>query len=180
MWKFLPYVRKNILGHRVRSAMTVLGTALLLFLFVLRVAGQVLVAFFNVRFLPPMEAWYSGLMPYEYLLPSQVVLIAVMTKICIDFSRERGFFYETRKFFATAWLWFGYVYLAAMEPLGVTPGRCAVVEDTVTGVTAGVAAGATVFGYSPPEAGHDAPAALRAAGATAVFASMAQLPSLLD
>jgi len=33
MWKFLPYVRKNVLGHRVRSAMTVLGTALLLFLF---------------------------------------------------------------------------------------------------------------------------------------------------
>ena len=33
MWKFFPYVRKNILGHRVRSAMTVLGTALLLFLF---------------------------------------------------------------------------------------------------------------------------------------------------
>lgn len=33
MWKYLPYIRKNILGHRVRSAMTVLGTALLLFLF---------------------------------------------------------------------------------------------------------------------------------------------------
>lgn len=33
MWKFLPYVRKNILGHRVRSGMTVLGTAMLLFLF---------------------------------------------------------------------------------------------------------------------------------------------------
>lgn len=33
MLKFLPYVRKNILGHRVRSAMTVLGAALLLFLF---------------------------------------------------------------------------------------------------------------------------------------------------
>ena len=49
------------------------------------------------------------------------------------------------------------VYLAAMAPLGVVPGRCAVIEDTVTGVTAGVAAGATVFGYSPPEAGHDAP-----------------------
>ena len=31
--KFLPYVRKNVLGHRVRSAMTVIGTALLLFLF---------------------------------------------------------------------------------------------------------------------------------------------------
>ena len=31
--KYLPYVRKNILGHRVRSAMTVAGTALLMFLF---------------------------------------------------------------------------------------------------------------------------------------------------
>ncbi|RYY64483.1 MAG: HAD family phosphatase, partial [Comamonadaceae bacterium] len=49
------------------------------------------------------------------------------------------------------------VYLAAAAALGVPPARCAVIEDTVTGVTAGVAAGATVFGYSPPEAGHDAP-----------------------
>jgi beta-phosphoglucomutase-like phosphatase (HAD superfamily) len=58
-------------------------------------------------------------------------------------------------------------------------GRCLVVEDTVTGVTAGVAAGATVFGYSPPEAGHDAPAALRAAGATTIFTAMRELPGLL-
>lgn len=71
------------------------------------------------------------------------------------------------------------VYLAAMPPLGVTADRCAVVEDTVTGVTAGVAAGATVFGYSPPDAGHDAPDLLRAAGAQFVFTDMAQLPSLL-
>jgi HAD superfamily hydrolase (TIGR01509 family) len=71
------------------------------------------------------------------------------------------------------------VYLAAMEPLGVRPERCAVVEDTITGVTAGVAAGATVFGYSPAEAGHDAPAALRAAGATEVFTHMEELPALL-
>lgn len=33
MLKFLPYVRKNVLGHRVRTAMTVAGTAVLLFLF---------------------------------------------------------------------------------------------------------------------------------------------------
>jgi HAD superfamily hydrolase (TIGR01509 family) len=72
------------------------------------------------------------------------------------------------------------VYLAAMPPLGVTPQRCAVIEDTVTGVTAGVAAGATVFGYSPPDAGHDAPDLLRAAGAHIVFTDMAHLPALLD
>ncbi|MEJ5992650.1 HAD family phosphatase [Ramlibacter sp. PS3R-8] len=71
------------------------------------------------------------------------------------------------------------VYLAAMEALGVRPERCAVVEDTVTGVTAGASAGATVFGYSPPEAGHDAPGALRAAGAGQVFTSMSELPGLL-
>jgi len=72
------------------------------------------------------------------------------------------------------------VYLAAMEVLGVLPGRCAVVEDTVTGVRAGVAAGASVYGYSPPEAGHDAPLALREAGAQVIFTDMAQLPALLE
>jgi HAD superfamily hydrolase (TIGR01509 family) len=71
------------------------------------------------------------------------------------------------------------VYLAAMEALGVEAGRCLVIEDTVTGVQAGVAAGATVWGYSPPEAGHDAPAPLRVAGAAAIFTDLAQLPRLL-
>jgi HAD superfamily hydrolase (TIGR01509 family) len=71
------------------------------------------------------------------------------------------------------------VYLAAAAALGVDPKRCAVVEDTVTGVTAGVAAGATVFGYSPAEAGHDAPAALRQAGATWIFTDMGELAGQL-
>ena len=72
------------------------------------------------------------------------------------------------------------VYLAAMEPLGVVPGRCLVVEDTVTGVTAGVRAGCEVWGYSPPEAGHDTPGALRAAGAARIFPDMGQLAALLE
>jgi beta-phosphoglucomutase-like phosphatase (HAD superfamily) len=71
------------------------------------------------------------------------------------------------------------VYLAAAAALGVDPARCAVVEDTVTGVRAGVAAGATVFGYSPPEAGHDAPGPLRAAGAVHIFTSMSELAAVL-
>ena len=83
-------------------------------LFILRVLGQALVAFADVRFLPPMEAWYSGLMPYEYLLPSQIAIVGVMAKICVDFSRRGGFFFEPNRFFASAWLWFGYVYLVAM------------------------------------------------------------------
>ena len=71
------------------------------------------------------------------------------------------------------------VYLAAAAALGVDPARCAVVEDTVTGATAGVAAGCTVFGYSPPEAGHDAPRALREAGVARVFTHMDELHRLL-
>lgn len=67
------------------------------------------------------------------------------------------------------------VYLAAAAALQVPPARCAVVEDTVTGVMAGVAAGATVYAYAP--LGNTGP--LVAAGATQVFASMAELPALL-
>jgi hypothetical protein len=80
----------------------------------MRVAGQALVAFFDAGFLPPMEDWYSGLMPYQYLLPAQILIIAVLAKICVDFTRRRGLFFEPRKFFSTVWLWFGYVYLLAM------------------------------------------------------------------
>jgi beta-phosphoglucomutase-like phosphatase (HAD superfamily) len=72
------------------------------------------------------------------------------------------------------------VYLAAARALSVDPTRCAVVEDTLTGVTAGVAAGAMVFGNIPPEAGHDAPEALRRAGAVHILTDMAQLPAMLD
>ena len=68
------------------------------------------------------------------------------------------------------------VYLAAAEALRAAPGRCAVVEDTVTGVTAGVASGALVFAYAPV---GDA-TALLAAGASHAFTDMAQLPMLLD
>lgn len=70
------------------------------------------------------------------------------------------------------------VYLAAAAALAAAPARCAVVEDTVTGVTAGVAAGATVLAYAPRAEGDD-DAALRAAGAVQLFRSMADLPALL-
>lgn len=71
------------------------------------------------------------------------------------------------------------VYLAAAAGLQVPPARCVVIEDTVTGVRAGIAAGATVFGYSPGGPGHGSAGALREAGAAHVFADMAALPALL-
>ena len=71
------------------------------------------------------------------------------------------------------------VYLAAAAALGVDPTRCAVVEDTPTGVTAGVAAGATVFGYSATTPGAASPDVLRRAGAAVIFSSMEEVPALL-
>ena len=86
----------------------------LLALFVLRVAGQAMVAFFDVTWLPPMERWHSGLVPYGWLLAAQVAILVLMGKICSDFTRRRGFFVRPRRFFAASWLWFGYIYLAGM------------------------------------------------------------------
>jgi HAD superfamily hydrolase (TIGR01509 family) len=67
------------------------------------------------------------------------------------------------------------VYLAAAAALAAAPQRCAVVEDTLTGAAAGLAAGATVFAYVPQ---GDAEAFHRA-GVAAVFSDMSLLPSLL-
>ena len=67
------------------------------------------------------------------------------------------------------------VYLAAAAALGVPAAHCLVIEDTPTGVTAGVAAGAEVWGYCPDAAQH---AALRATGAVRLFDDMEALPAL--
>ncbi|MDH5206229.1 MAG: HAD family phosphatase [Hylemonella sp.] len=67
------------------------------------------------------------------------------------------------------------VYLAAAHALAAAPQRCAVVEDTLTGAAAGLAAGATVFAYVPQ--GDAEP--FRRAGVAAIFTDMAELPAVL-
>jgi HAD superfamily hydrolase (TIGR01509 family) len=67
------------------------------------------------------------------------------------------------------------VYLLAADTMGVPPSRCVVIEDTPTGVTAGVAAGMTVFGYAERMEAQR----LLDAGASLVFDDMAQLPDLV-
>ncbi|MFQ5931772.1 MAG: hypothetical protein ACE5MM_05160, partial [Nitrospiraceae bacterium] len=86
----------------------------LLGLFCLRVIGQMLVAFFNVPFLPPMEEWYSGLIPYSWLLPTQFLIILVFGKVCIDFNRGEGFFVVPRRILRSGLLTFGSLYFGAM------------------------------------------------------------------
>ena len=66
------------------------------------------------------------------------------------------------------------LFLHAAQTMAAEPSRCAVVEDTPSGVTGAVAAGMRALGYA---ADSDA-ATLREAGAE-VFESMEELPGLL-
>jgi uncharacterized protein len=88
--------------------------ATLLFLFCLRVLGQILVAFFHVSFLPPMEEWFSGFLPYPELLTTQILIIALYGKICLDFFRGYGLFSTPRRPLGTGLLIFGSLYLGVM------------------------------------------------------------------
>ncbi len=72
------------------SSFLILAVCTLLFGF--RVLGQVVVVTRAPRWLPANEHWYSGLMPYRYLLPAQLVLLAVMVVICADVYRDGGLF----------------------------------------------------------------------------------------
>ncbi len=83
-------------------------------LFTLRVVGQALVAFLGVGSLPPMEQWYSGLMPYPILLPTQLAMIAAMVVIVRDIARGGGTFATRRRRAGPVLVWCSYAYAASM------------------------------------------------------------------
>jgi hypothetical protein len=87
---------------------------LLFALFVGRVVGQILAATARPRWLPPMSRWYSGVMPYRYLLPSQLVIIALMVAMISGVSRQTGALGGPRASLGVAVLWASYVYAAGM------------------------------------------------------------------
>ncbi|MEU0957722.1 HAD family hydrolase [Streptomyces niveus] len=65
------------------------------------------------------------------------------------------------------------LFLHAAERMGVSPARCVVVEDSPLGVAAARAAGMDVYAFTAMTPAGKLP------GATAYFASMAELPELL-
>jgi HAD superfamily hydrolase (TIGR01509 family) len=67
------------------------------------------------------------------------------------------------------------LFLYAAHEMHAAPAACAVIEDSVAGVQAGMSAGMTVFGYAPAGQGAE----LAAAGAKA-FGDMRELPDLLQ
>lgn len=64
---------------------TAVALALLEGLFVLRVAGQLVVTLGRgPRWLPPIGQWQSGLLPYPVLLSSQIAIIGAMTMVATN------------------------------------------------------------------------------------------------
>ena len=67
------------------------------------------------------------------------------------------------------------VYLAAMQGLQVPPAQCLVLEDTLTGIRAAAAAGATTIAYRTPNNPLLTPEQLLQAGAVAVIGDVREL-----
>ena len=83
-------------------------------LFLLRVVGQVLTTYAEVSWLPTVEHWQSGLLPYPALLASQVVILGTMGAVIADVWRGQGRFVQPRPRLASVVRWFGSLYLASM------------------------------------------------------------------
>jgi len=88
--------------------------ALLTMLFALRVSGQALVAFVGATWLPVMEQWFSGLIPYPTLLITQLLMLMLMVKITGEIWRGKGTFAIPRPHWSQFLMKFSAVYVGAM------------------------------------------------------------------
>lgn len=79
-----------------------------------RVVGQIVVVLRAPRWLPPMEQWQSGLVPYPFLLSVQAVVLILMCWISIDFSRAAGFWVAPHPRLGRVVVWWSYLYAGAM------------------------------------------------------------------
>ena len=83
-------------------------------LFAWRVLGQLAVATVRPRWLPPMARWYSGVMPYKYLLPSQILIIGLMIAMILEVAGGGGALGTPRVAVGVPILWVSYVYVVGM------------------------------------------------------------------
>ena len=83
-------------------------------LFAARVIGQFEVMLLAPAWLPPMDAWYSGLLPYYLLLPAQVVLLMIMSAVAWNRRVRTGRFAAANPRAAGALRLAAYLYLGLM------------------------------------------------------------------
>ena len=101
--------------HNTRASRPTIITLWVVFaLFCARVLGQLSVVLWQPHWLPATEEWYSGLLPYQYLLPSQILIIYLMVSISLGLTRHRGFFVRARPAIALPVFLLAYLYLGLM------------------------------------------------------------------
>jgi hypothetical protein len=88
--------------------------AVLLALFFARVLGQIVAATIAPPWLPPMRRWYSGLMPYRYLLPTQIVFLVVMAVTTLSIARRSAPLGTAAPAVGTWIIWASYAYALGM------------------------------------------------------------------
>lgn len=57
--------------------------------FVFRVLAQLIQKFHHVDFLPNFNVWYSGVLPYQWLLLSQLIIVIVMIYVIKSFASQK-------------------------------------------------------------------------------------------
>jgi hypothetical protein len=102
--------RFPIMPHRLRIALLWICTLL----FTARVWGQIIVGVYPQAPLPEWKGWYSGLLPYPWLLLSQLLLLMLMAVVNVDHARGTGRFH-VESGTAKKWLtWFALAYAVSM------------------------------------------------------------------
>ncbi|TCV85922.1 hypothetical protein [Sulfurirhabdus autotrophica] len=59
-------------------------------LFIFRVCAQLIQKYYALSFLPQFERWYSGALPYPWLLLSQIVIIVLLALVIRPFHKGRA------------------------------------------------------------------------------------------
>jgi hypothetical protein len=83
-------------------------------LFAARVVGQIESSLLAPAWLPDMDAWYSGLLPYPVLLPVQIAILMLMAVLASNPRITSGSFARAHPLAAQAMRLFAGVYFAVM------------------------------------------------------------------
>ena len=83
-------------------------------LFAARVIGQLQTVLIEPRWLPTMDAWFSGLLPYPLLLPIQIGILMLMAVVAWNPRVRRGLFAQENPRGAFALRAFAFVYFVVM------------------------------------------------------------------
>jgi hypothetical protein len=113
---FTALALAEVARRAAESAVTARTAGVLLvalsLLFLVRVAGQVLVLVRGPAWLPPMQQW--NLVPYRILLPIQLVFLVLMAWIDLDLARSAGIFADRSAPLGWSLIAFSGVYAGSM------------------------------------------------------------------